>query len=53
MIWVFFYEYNTEKFMKKINSLPRETVENAKIFHYHGAPRGIMYWEEKETVNQI
>ncbi len=45
-VWVLFSTCNDAKFIEKINSLPKETVENSKI-QFSTAYRShyIMYWE--------
>lgn len=44
--WVMLYTYNDKEFLKHINSLPKETIENSKIqFCTPCRPHYILYWE--------
>ncbi len=46
-IWVMYFTYNNEEFIKKLNSLPLKSSSEAKIqFSTHFRPNYILYWQD-------
>lgn len=44
-IWILYFTYIEKQFIEKINSLPKETVQNSKIqFNTTNRPYYILYW---------